>query len=357
MQQIQRRHGFTLVEFLVSLAILFLLATFLIPSVHHARENARSSTCRNNLRQLGLGLHNYHESYERFPSSGKGTLREEGTAAPSVNPHQPGVGETAFFPTATFYSLLPYMSCGPVYNSMTSSVPYNSSDPNFGPQNRKGSADQSPAYLCSSNGAFEPDSMGYGQIDYAVTAYTDLPLSAESAAAWAKGVGLRERCSGALHLNCTPMREISDGTSYTIAIAESAGREGQHRMGGVRSVYLSPASTQDNCLGIDGKSTGYRCPNRWADPANGMGISGPADGSSQLINGSSRSPGGARSCRWTTENCGPNDEIFSFHPGGAQCVFADGAVRFLSEKIDSVTLARLVARSDGLEVEVPSPSP
>ena len=66
------------------------------------------------------------------------------------------------------------------------------------------------------------------------------------------------------------------------------------------------------------------------------------------------STGGPTGCLWSANNVGPNDEIFSFHTGGAQAVFADGAVRFLSENMDSAVIAKLVARADGEQVDLPS---
>lgn len=148
---------------------------------------------------------------------------------------------------------------------------------------------------------------------------------------------------------------ITDGTSNTIAIAESAGREfAASRL--ATSPHRSPAGTRDTCGSADGTAaSGYRCPNRWADPDNALGLSGPPTSLSRkrVINNHVVPIGGPPECPWSTENCGPNDEIFSFHTGGAQAVFADGAVRFLSENMDPVVVAKLVARADGEQIDLP----
>jgi len=72
-------HGFTLVELLVVIAIIGILIALLLPAVQAAREAARRAQCSNNLKQLALGMHNYHDSYKRFPF---GSLREPGSVAP-----------------------------------------------------------------------------------------------------------------------------------------------------------------------------------------------------------------------------------------------------------------------------------
>lgn len=89
----------------------------------------------------------------------------------------------------------------------------------------------------------------------------------------------------------------------------------------------------------------------WADPdsaANGVSGASNSTGNRKLQINNSKSPlGGPPECRWTVNNCGPNDEMYSFHVGGAHAVLGDGSVRFLSESIDSLVIKRLVGSQDG----------
>ena len=125
----------------------------------------------------------------------------------------------------------------------------------------------------------------------------------------------------------TPVGTISDGASNTIAICEMAGRSD--------AMPFSPGTS--NSLNPSGRRFWA-----WAEPDNAFNVD-------QLVNNNAVPRGGPTTCPWTTLNCGPNEEIFSFHPGGANVVMCDGSVRFLRETTNGAVLRALLT-VDGGEV-------
>jgi prepilin-type processing-associated H-X9-DG protein len=107
----------------------------------------------------------------------------------------------------------------------------------------------------------------------------------------------------------------------------------------------------DKALTDTGNTQGtppYRSVWRWADPdAVGSGVSGNGG---KYINNNATPFGGPPTCPWSTNNCGPNDEPFSFHPGGCNAVMCDGSVRFLSDTISYAPMRYLVTRAEGIPV-------
>ena len=95
-----RRRGFTLIELLVVIAIIAVLIALLLPAVQQAREAARRTQCKNNLKQMGLALHNYHDTYNGFPN---------GNIASAAG----GWG------MSWYMRILPYVDQAPVFNKLT----------------------------------------------------------------------------------------------------------------------------------------------------------------------------------------------------------------------------------------------
>jgi prepilin-type N-terminal cleavage/methylation domain-containing protein len=103
-----RVRGLTLVELLVVIAIIGVLVSLLLPAVQAAREAARRMQCGSNLKQLGLALHNYHDTYGTFP------YRQGGTGQPAPGEGGPGNGNAG----GGFIVLLPFFEQGPLYDQI-----------------------------------------------------------------------------------------------------------------------------------------------------------------------------------------------------------------------------------------------
>ena len=328
------RAGFTLIELLVVIAIIAILIGLLVPAVQKVREAAARTQCMNNLKQIGLACQSYADAYKKLPTGGEGTDFTNFPKGPSI-----------FDKHSTFTVILPFIEQGNIAAKMNLNTYYN--DPNA-PNNIAAAQNVISIYICPSNGWSTPqlqDSQGFGYTDYGATCYTDIsPVT-----------GMRDkatRANGALHvtpgkpLAGTRFGEIRDGTSNTIMIAEDVGRDERYV-----AAYTDP---------VDGQLRRFW---RWAEPDCAYGVSGyikpyPTgaiyNAGTAINNTSSPAGGSTATCIWTTDNnCGNNDEIFSFHEGGAQAVFCDGHVAFLAQSIDPRVVRALVTPTGGETVETP----
>jgi prepilin-type N-terminal cleavage/methylation domain-containing protein len=360
----RRKYGFTLIELLVVIAIIAILIALLLPAVQQAREAARRTQCKNHLKQLGLAIHNYESTYNKIPSSG--IYYNASGAASTSNPRP-----YSAFPVSFFTAALPYMDQGPIYNQWNFSVHYMGVA-----TNTQLATSYIDPFLCPSNGNFSKGgARGFGQTDYMPLAYTDIdPTTGNRNIASPTAAGAtREAMMGSA--GRAGFNEAVDGTSNCICIFEDAGKvaEAAGANGGTNYIPTAGSATFPgggppfwstapvNATGGTaavwcGASANSFCPNRWADPASGDGVSGAwanlspsvAQGADTKIINQNKTPrGGPAACPWTTKECGPNTEPYSFHEGGAHGLMGDGTVRFLSENIDKNTLRRLISRADG----------
>lgn len=182
--------GFTLVELLVVIAIVGVLMGLLLPAVFAAREAARRTTCSANLRQIGIGLANYHATWSTFPPGGV-------EWRPFLNTTKKQIAWSAF--------LLPYIEQKPLYASLDLNAAFDS------PENAAAAATVLPVYLCPSTLRDVPLIDGRGATDYAGI-YGERITSPNSPP---KGIMLYDMAIGE--------KQIEDGLSHTLIVSEDAG--------------------------------------------------------------------------------------------------------------------------------------
>jgi prepilin-type processing-associated H-X9-DG protein/prepilin-type N-terminal cleavage/methylation domain-containing protein len=367
------RAAFTLIELLVVIAIIGVLVGLLLPAVQKAREAANRTTCTNNLKQQGLAVHLFHDAYKHFPSGGR---------AQDLTP-QPAAASIVYFDLyGTFTLILPFIEQEKIYRQFDLRYAYN--DTATAPQNLAAAQNVVKTYLCPTNPlrpAIGVDSTGLGYTDYANIASTDIDPGSggRNKTAYALGglygtskspggagggyggtfaVGtawdpLGNGSNGSVTSLGPNLGAIVDGLSQTMAIAEDVGR-----IEGMSGPYTDPVSggprkhwtwVDSNAgIGVDGN------PLAWANQNNGTVVT-PNTPPLVAINNNAFPIGGPTGANWNTvQQAGPNNEIFSFHPGGANVLFMDGHVAFLSQDLDARIVRALVtsAKSDAIPAGV-----
>lgn len=315
------RVGFTLIELLVVIAIIAVLIALLLPAVQQAREAARRTQCKNNLKQLGLAFHNYHDTYLRFPMGY--TLD-----ATNFNAHAWGT------------MILPFLEQGNLINRYNYSHTFAAPNPPFTGMNDNQAVVTTPltVFACPSSpesnrvytftlptgAAGNPFDMtwraaasDYGAISGVLGRFNDNFIRP------VLGRNLSPR-TGLLYDNrCRKMGDVTDGTTNTLLLAEIAGRNSTYRDGRKISDWSAPGNTNSG--------------GGWGDVINGENwmagslYDGTGDTGPCVINCTNESGRGT----------------YSFHVGGIHVLLCDGSVRFVSENMRNITFAMLVPPNDG----------
>jgi prepilin-type N-terminal cleavage/methylation domain-containing protein len=362
----RERRGFTLVELLVVIAIIGILVGLLLPAVQAAREAARRMSCSNNLKQIGLALHNYHDTHNRFPSSGfqhAATSREPNTWTASSKGSQ-------------LAALLPFMEQQPLY----ASIPMGGARPPLLDPGQPAGNSEWQAYVpANGDGSFAfngttvertwhvplsvyicPSYSGMdrwqwsdgGNRDHRALSNYGVSIGAQAMPSQGGscnqypgnlfGDGAAGHGNSVSGVNVSgffgrgewfpKMSDQTDGLSNTIAIGEILPHKGDHHWNGwmhFNSLWTATtAPINFPIVGIGEPGWDSSVNPRGLDNNNGLGCNGWRN--------------------WQT-----SQGFKSEHPAGAQFVFGDGSVRMLPQSIDYRTYNALGSRKDGLPVQIP----
>jgi prepilin-type N-terminal cleavage/methylation domain-containing protein/prepilin-type processing-associated H-X9-DG protein len=328
------RRAFTLIELLVVIAIIAVLIALLLPAVQAAREAARRIQCTNNMKQIGLALHNYHSAFESLPPVGSVDLSGNSTGSGKV-PQTASVHLrlTNYLEQRALYD---------AYNFMLSDV----TNGNSVPANTTVMSNLVPGYLCPSDampGSSENLAVGYGSrvtcVNYAINGGVNRQNfgGMVSGVAWWLG-------GNALYGNRVRLASITDGTSNTAAFSEwIKGNSGQNSPG-LNLVYSVPQYYNGGPLNDYNICKASTTPlwdfkgEYWTLQDTGRGgpyyhVMPPNQNACAMNAGFGN----------VDSFIGPS----SFHPGGANILLMDGSVRFVKSGVALETWNALGTRAGG----------
>jgi prepilin-type N-terminal cleavage/methylation domain-containing protein/prepilin-type processing-associated H-X9-DG protein len=320
------RRGFTLIELLVVIAIIAVLIALLLPAVQQAREAARRSQCKNNLKQLVTAIHTYHDSAKIFPSNANQTGWSaggfQGGGFSWIANSLPYIDQAPLFKTLDFRQ-------GPYTGSATNQTAFRTVIPAlFCPSNLQPNLRTNQSEDYDTNGVGDGAGTDYtGNLGYIWGGWRDCPAmnvagtnplpgvpaaygNGSAYTPWVDGccpwTGHIRAVNGVFaYWGSARIQDITDGTSQVIAIMED-----MHWVGGTP---FNNTTAQDD--------------SSWASPLGAI---------SNLRNPMNLNPNGDRRCHgWS-----------SMHTGGAHAAMADGSVRFMNKNIDNFTQYKIAVRND-----------
>ena len=368
----RKKKGFTLIELLVVIAIIAVLIALLLPAVQQAREAARRTQCKNNLKQIGLAMHNYENTYGQFPMCGNWYGDSNGNLVNGT-----GWGQ----------AILPFLDQGNIYNAFDNTQAIWS-----GTNNLNLIATTIPVFVCPSvtsntdtftqtwSGSVNstltvptPIIASWARTDYVVTCSLQQPFLNNTLAAQTLGAAAARNSTGAqcFFWHGNPMigakinqlqgiavvsstalnyqkpgydgsptiAKVSDGLSNTVMVSETASRNQIWENGRMytpaidtNTFFLKKYNAQLNFSG-----------GAWADPQNQQWFdAGHPDG--DIDSGST--VGDLNSCAINCNNLNYWG-FYSFHTGFTHMLMGDGSVRGFSKSMSDWTLASLLTRSGG----------
>lgn len=289
---LRRHRAFTLIELLVVIAIIGVLVALLLPAVQQAREAARRVQCRNNLKQIGLALHNYQDTHRVFPF---GYLKKD----------DPTQGNSAGF--GWLAMTLPQLELAPLYQQFNWNVPL------FDPLNAIPRMRQPRAFLCPSDSISENNAVEMDTDRFAMGCYVACFGPGDMDADPDDRRGMFSRNSA------MSVRDVTDGLSNTLAVGERA--NGPFRLAGSHGVHTVYETTWSGAV-------------RQFDDI--------ADEHPHMVL--------FQTGHVVNDPSSDDRDISAAHVGGAFFLLGDGAVRFLGDSLNYSVYQRLGTRAEGLPV-------
>lgn len=351
-----RRGGFTVVELLVVIAIIGMLVGLLLPAVQAAREAARRMQCTNNMRQIGIALHNFESARKKLPpSSVQMPALPIGFSHREMAEYQK-VGTTGsqgkdYAKQCFLTSVLPFLEQS---NVLTQGTGFDQRQDWYASQNRVAASVHIPTFICPSNagGLRAVDTARLGSTDRTIYAFggdwspaiTDYMAvnranTNASGAVWNAITNNAPAYPGADSVRAvlasnsfTRLASITDGLTNTIMIAEAGGRPSRWTLGTLRESYAG------------GNAAYMNAP--WAHSGNDIAVDGSTITVVNRVQNASTLDSVAGMSQTCSVNCTNQGEIYAFHPAGANVILGDCSVKFVASTIDLKTLMLICARAD-----------